>query len=171
MFLSILGCDMPQTKSKSKSRLSGIKTNLKPVNKKLNNVKNIEYEFYEIYPGLQNYLNNESELSRIYCDEKKIVCYWYGSNCPYGNAFSDAMKKFIDDKHYKENYYFKGKEATRISISANSEEEMQIKNDFMLAKGAFSIFNPAKQQVFTVHGVGREEASQIKNILDELIDW
>ena len=173
MFFTILGCDIPQTKSKSrlKSRLNGINTNLKPVNKELSKVHNIDYEFYEIYPGLHKYINTESELNEIYFEGKKIVCYWYGTNCPYGNAFSEAIKKFKDDEHYRDYYYFRGKEARRISISANSEEEMQIKNDFMLAKGEFCIFNPEKKQVLTIHGVGTEEAAQIKNILDELLYW
>ena len=171
MFFSILGCNIPQSKSRSKSRLSGIKTNLKPVNKKLSSIKNIDYEFYEIYPGLQKYLNTESDLKEIYSDEKKIICYWYGMNCPYGNTFSEAMKKFKDDEKYRDNYYFRAKEAKRISFSANSEEEMQIKNDYMLAKGAFCIFNPEKKLVFTIHSVGKEEADNMKLILDELIWW
>ncbi|MBQ3644697.1 MAG: hypothetical protein II961_08885 [Candidatus Riflebacteria bacterium] len=171
MIFSVLGCDVPQSKSKSRSRLSGIKTNLKPVDKKLTSVKNIDYEFYEIYPSLQKYINTESDLKEIYSDDKKIVCYWYGMNCPYGNAFSEAMKKFKDDEKYKESYYFRPKEAKRISITAYSEEEMQIKNDYMLAKGSFCIFNPEKNQVLTIHSVGNEEAASIKLILDELLWW
>ena len=171
MFFSILGCDVSQNKSKPKSRYSGIKTNLKTINKELSKIKNIDYDFYEIYPSLQKYINTESELKEIYYEGKKIVCYWYGTNCPYGNAFSDAMNKLRDDKNYKDYYYFRAKEAKRISIRADSEEEMQIKNDYMFAKGAFCIFNPEKNQVLTIHGVGREEAAQMKNILDELLYW
>ncbi len=44
-------------------------------------------------------------------------------------------------------------------------------NDFMTAKGMFSVINPAKNQVFTVDGAGYEEAAQIKNILDKLLLW
>lgn len=160
-----------------------IKSKLKKVDKRVYNIGNVKYVVYELYPELVEYMKNQTELKKIYSEDKKIVSYWYGGNCPYGNAFSDAMKKYIKDEHYSNYYNFNPQtpvySSPHVSWPSDAPQEvidremfkLVLFNDFMTAKGMFSVINPAKNQVFTVDGVGYEEAAQIKNILDELLLW
>lgn len=165
------------------SNSKAYKTNLKRFDKKLYNVKKVDYKFYELYPEVVNLIKNESEIKNLYSENKKFVVYVVGVGCPYGKAFTDAMDKLVkEDNYYKDYYNFYrmpisyGKSFP--SVPADDKEaiekvnkEMQIYRDYMEACGLFSIFNPSTNQVMSLNAVGYDTAEQMKNILDQLLYW
>jgi len=125
----------------------------------------------KLAPELVDYLKKSNKYGTYYNQNKKFAIYFTGMNCPYGEAFANAMSAIVNDPSYKDSYNFYAMDANQTSAQFNSNEEAKNDVDFSNLCNAFCIVNPSKNELYYLDGVGEEDAANIKTTFDNLKAW
>ena len=129
----------------------------------------VNYYFKPIPENVVTYLKTGSEYKDLYTD-KKFTIYYVGADCPYAQAFIDAIDPIKNDAEYSSAYNFYAQEAAGFKQFATMEDAQ---NDVSFSNlcHEFCVVNPVKDEIFAIDGIGYEEASKIADILEQLKDW
>ena len=152
--------------------ISSTKSNkLQPLNKNLvsGNLNNINDFIKPLPEDVINFLKTSSDYREIYND-KKVVIYFTGADCPYGKLFEKSINEFRQYSHSNEYYKFHAEFASGIHWY-KSNQEAQSALQFLNLCHEFCIVNPIKNEIFSIDGVGTEEAQKIGSILEQLKNW
>ena len=116
-----------------------------------------------------NYLKTSSNYKNVYND-KKVVIYFTGADCPYGKVFEKSINEFR--KNSSSNVYFKFHTESASGIRwYKSNQEAKAALQFSNLCHEFCVVNPVKNEIFSIDGVGIEEAQKIGAILEQLKNW
>lgn len=116
-----------------------------------------------------DFLKTSSDYKDIYKD-KKVVIYFTGADCPYGKVFEKSINEFR--KNSASNVYFKFHTESASGIRwYKSNQEANAALQFSNLCHEFCVVNPVKNEIFSIEGVGTEEAQKIGAILEQLKNW
>lgn len=137
-----------------------------------------------------NFLKTKSEIKDLYNQDKKIVVYLAGLDCPYGQMFQSAVEEEQNKLSNNDYYNFYPLTSTEVAIM-KQEDIDEIKNagyeppegvlneidgnakiDFNHTCSLFCIIKPDKNLVLSFSsGVGRDEAPLLSSWLEQLKSW
>ncbi len=135
----------------------------------LTGLDGINYAIKNLPDNVTQYLKTTSEYKDLYSN-KKLAIYYVGADCPYAQAFIDAIDPLREDSSYSEKYNFYPQAASG-SKTFSTMEEAQADVDFSNICQEFCIIHPIKNQVFTINGIGYDEATKLGSIFEQLKDW
>ena len=130
---------------------------------------NINHSIKPLPDEVVSFLKTSSDYKDIYND-KKVVIYFTGADCPYGNVFEKSIKEYRKNASSNEYYEFQAKSASGIHWY-KSNQEAQVALQFSNLCHEFCVVNPIKKEIFSIDGVGTEEAQKIGTILEQLKNW
>ncbi len=136
---------------------------------KLTGLGGIKYSVKNIPENTVNYVKTKSEYKELYTD-KKFAIYYVGADCPYAQTFIDTVEPLKNSTEYSDKYNFYPQQAAGLK-EFSSLEEAQADVDFSNMCNEFCIVNPAKNQIFSIDGIGSEEAAKLGSIFEQLKDW
>lgn len=126
---------------------------------------------FELSPSTVQYLKTAENYAPYYNSNKKMVVYFTGMGCPYGQSFADAVSRLSSDTIYQPYYSF-------VAIPMNggikvyhSKEEAKNDGDLIRQCHEFCVINPIKEEIYFLDGVGPEEADKLPSILEQLKNW
>ena len=136
---------------------------------RLYDVEGIDYSFKKLPQRIVEFLKTNENYKDLY-DGKKIVIYITGGDCPNRTVFEDSLesyKKHSDEEQY---YHYNAKPSSGFIKVKNAKEARTImKFDEMC--NTFCIVNTKNNEIFSINGVGDNEARKISSILEQLKDW
>lgn len=135
----------------------------------LTGLDGINYSFKTLQDSTVNYLKTKSEYKDLYTD-KKFAVYYVGADCPYAQAFIDTIEPLKNVPEMAEKYNFYAQEAAGMKTFA-SMDEANADVDFSNTCHEFCIVKPDTNQVFSIDGIGYDEASKLDKIFEQLKDW
>lgn len=135
----------------------------------LQGIKDVNYSFKSLKSDTLSYLKTKSEY-KDYFTGKKLVIYFTGADCPYAEMFNTALGPLKSDSKYTSQYTFYPKNASGYQ-SYDSMEDAKSSVDFENTCHEFCIVNTKKGQIFSIDGIGENEADQLSSIIDQLQDW
>lgn len=134
----------------------------------LSALEGIDYAIKDIPDNVMNYLLN-NKFQNVSKD-KKIVRYFAGAGCPYGDAFTNAVRPYSTNSSYSSSYVFYQESLSGFKRFKNkqiAQADIAFEN---LCK-EFCIINISRHQVFRINGVGYQEAAKVPSIIEQLKDW
>lgn len=158
--------DVGNAKIESNTSLNVAKNKAYP---KLHGLGGINYSFTTLKPDTIEYLKTKSEY-KDYFNGKKVVIYFTGADCPYSEMFNTALDPIKNNQEYVSKYSF----YARSAFGSKTFETMKDANldmDFENTCHEFCIVNTKYGQVFSIDGLGTNEASNISTIIEQLKDW
>ena len=168
--MGVLSCNSKKAQEAQKPEIetSSVASSI-PEFPKLTGMEDIDYSVKTLLDGTVTYLKTKSEYKDLYTD-KKFVIYYVGADCPYAQAFINALDPLITDTTYTEKYNFYSQGASGMKKFATMEDA-QADLDFSNICQEFCIVNPKTNQVFSINGIGDKEAEKIPDIIKQLLDW
>ncbi len=134
----------------------------------LSGLEGINYSIVDIPGEVMVYL--ETDKYKNVPSNKKIVRYFAGTGCPYGDTFAKAIQPLANSLEYTSKYYF-NREKVISYKKFKDRKSAQIAMDFERLCKEFCIINPEKSQIFRISGVGFEEAVKLPVIVEQLKNW
>ena len=87
-----------------------------------------------------------------------------------GKLFEKSINEFRQYSHSNEYYKFHAESVSGIHWY-KSNQEAQSALQFLNLCHEFCVVNPIKNEIFSIDGVGTEEAQKIGSILEQLKNW
>lgn len=135
----------------------------------LTGLDGINYAIKTLPDNVVQYLKTKSEYKDLYTD-KKFVIYFVGADCPYAQAFIDAIDPVSSNSEFSSKYNFYPQEASG-SKTFDNMDDANADIEFSNTCHEFCIVNPSKNEIFAIDGVGYEEAEKVGSIIEQLKDW
>lgn len=167
LVIGVQCCTMKKPQSSNTPTSKQEQTSIQQI--KLTGLDGINYPIKGLPESTVTYLKTKSQFKDLYTD-KKFAIYYVGADCPYAQAFINAIDPLKSSTEYTDKYNFFPKEASGIK-QFDSMEDAQADVNFSNTCREFCIVNPAKNQIFAIDGIGNEEAAQLGSIFEQLKDW
>ena len=131
----------------------------------------IKYGFKKIPENISDYLKISESFSPYYNAGKKFAIYFTGADCPYAQMFDSAIAPIVSSPDYQQAYNFMSIDVGQGVRTFTNMKEAQADIEFNRLCEEFCIVNPSKSEIFSINGVGEEEAARLSYIFDNLKDW
>lgn len=169
LFFALKSCNTEKTKTieAQKSTISLAKPTIS-----LTDMDGINYKISQLTDSTLEYLKNKSEYKSLFDNsDRKIVIYYVGANCPYAQAFIDALKPIEENPQYSSEFIFQAKDISSGLQSFETMEDAQAEVNFSNTCHEFCIINPKNNEIFAIEGTGLEEAKKLPDIIEQLRNW
>lgn len=116
-------------------------------------------------PAINAYLQNSLLYGNYYNENQKFVVY-FSQNCPPN--FVTALETIKQMPAYQTQYAFLPR---KEKIPLLEQGEAAADQDFSALCGQFCIINPARGEIFYIHGIAPEDAAELKHLFAALAPW
>lgn len=116
-------------------------------------------------PSVNAYLQNSLLYGNYYNENQKFVVY-FPQTCP--PDFVTSLEKIKQIPSYQDQYEFLPRNK---KIPLLEQGEAAADQDFSALCGQFCIINPARGEIFYIHGIGPEDADELKHLFAALAQW